>query len=112
VSNKTRCSYRLAPPDVLIFSFGALLILIVLGISLFLPNPTEFQGLVLRVMLALAAAAIAAGIPGFINVQIGPRIRVGGALAVFLLVYAFNPPALLHSTIGIHGERPPESQSP
>lgn len=112
MSYKTIDSLGLTSPDLLIFGFGVFLILVVLRIAFRLPRPTEFQGLVLRVMLALAAAAIAAGIPGFINVQIGPGIRAGGALAVFLLVYAFNPPALLNSTIGTHREEPPETQTP
>lgn len=102
-------SVGIISPDLLISGLGVFLILVVLRMAFRLPQPTEFQGLVLRVMLALSAAAIATGIPGFISVQIGAGIRAGGALAVFLLVYAFNPPALLHTT---KRERPPESKSP
>jgi hypothetical protein len=95
VSHKTIDSFRLISRD----------LFVLLRIAFRLPRPTEFQVLVLRVTLALAAAAIAAGIPGFINVEIGAGIRAGGALAVFLLVYAFNPPVLIRSTKSIHGER-------
>ena len=58
-----------------------------------------------RVVLALAAAGIAAIIPGLIVVNVSKVIRTGGAIAVFVLVYWFNPPKLVMSdnpSVSIH----------
>lgn len=92
----------------LAFLFGASLVVALLGIAFRTPNPTAFQFFVFRVVLALAAAGVAAIIPGLINVDlsgiIGPRpnnanlsgfIRAGGAIAVFVLIYLLNPASLV-----------------
>lgn len=59
----------------------------------------ERQFWLLRVVAAVAAAGVAAVIPGFItvNMKAGTRfaIRAGGALAVFLIIYRINPPDLI-----------------
>ena len=89
------------PSNIVVSILGVMLVGVVLRISFAITQPNGLQCFILRVVLSLASAAIAAGIPGFINVEIGPGIRAGGALAVFLLVYAFNPPALLKNTSGI-----------
>jgi hypothetical protein len=81
--------------NVVVFSFGVLLMSVVLAISFSVSRPNRFQYFILRVVLSLAAAAIAAGIPGFLNLQIGGVLRAGGALGIFVLVYAFNPPSMI-----------------
>jgi hypothetical protein len=58
---------------------------------LLLPCPTVTQQRVLQILIALAAGAFAANLPGFLNVQIGKAIRAGGALAAFVLVLLWNP---------------------
>src|SRR5271169_790396 len=82
-----------------IFVFGVVFGAILLVIAFFVPSPTEFQVFVFRVVLALVAAAIAALVPGFLNVQnriqspvYRSTIRAGGAVAVFVIVYLWNPP--------------------
>src|SRR5689334_8771537 len=89
------------------FGFGLVFIIALLIIAWKLPDPTTFQYNVIRTILPLAAAGIAAMIPGFINVEISSAtnllIRAGGALAVFVLVYFFNPAQLAdprHSSTG------------
>jgi hypothetical protein len=61
-----------------------------------------YQFWLFRVVAAVAAAGVAATIPGFINVNmnIGTRfaIRAGGALAVFLIIYQLNPPDLVRAS--------------
>jgi hypothetical protein len=69
-----------------------------LVIAIFIPHPTAFQIFVFRIVLALAAAAFGATIPGFftINLPLPAKglIHAGGAIALFLLIYWFNPPQL------------------
>jgi hypothetical protein len=79
------------------FAFGVIFLLIILAIAIAFPNPTHFQYTVFRIVLALAASGVAAMIPGFINVSVGPTIRAGGAIAVFVIVYFFSPAQLVSS---------------
>jgi hypothetical protein len=75
--------------------FGVIFVGAFLIIAARFPNPTTFQQTIFRVILALSAAGVAAMIPGFISVEIGAvqglALRAGGAIAVFTLVYFFNP---------------------
>src|SRR5262245_61177959 len=75
--------------------FGTIFVVAILAIAILFPKPTTFQVFVFRVVLALAAAGVAAMIPGFLNVQLGTSIRAGGAIAVFIVVYFLNPTALV-----------------
>ncbi|GAB5400500.1 MAG: hypothetical protein Aureis2KO_20850 [Aureisphaera sp.] len=51
----------------------------------------------IRVIIALAAASISIALPGFVQLKTSeqsgtaPLISAGGALAVFVIVYLFNP---------------------
>ena len=82
------------------FAFGVMFVIVMLVIVIWIPRPTETQWFVFRVVLALAAGGVGALIPGLINVQAGPYVRAGGALALFVLVYWFNPPKLVVSQPG------------
>src|SRR5262245_15907864 len=84
------------------FGFGVVFIVATLALAIAFPNPTLFQFTVFRIVLALAAAGVAAMIPGFIELQVSEWIRAGGALAVFVLVYFYNPASL----VAHKGERP------
>ena len=77
------------------FGFGAALIVVFLGIAILCPNPTPFQYTVFRIILALAAAGVAAMIPGFITAEVATYVRAGGAMAVFAVVYFFSPAELV-----------------
>jgi hypothetical protein len=79
----------------LAFVFGASFAIILLVIAFFDRRPTEMAVLIYRVVLALVAAGIGAVIPGVIDVTIAPVIRAGGAIALFVVVYWFNPPNLV-----------------
>lgn len=81
------------------FAFGVIFVAVLLGVAFAAPNPTDFQLFVFRIVLALAAAGVAAVIPGFLHIESKTAlyaVRAGGALGVFLLVFLVNPPALLH----------------
>ena len=79
------------------FAFGIMFIGVLLSITFLIPSPTDTQWFVFRVVLALAAAGIAAIIPGLIVVNVSKVVRAGGAIALFVLVYWFNPPKLVVS---------------
>ena len=84
--------------QILVFLFGVVFVVALLILAIVFPNPTPFQYNVFRVVLALAAAGVAALIPGFLQVSISDWLRAGGALAVFTVVYFFNPAALVIPT--------------
>jgi uncharacterized membrane protein YedE/YeeE len=77
------------------FAFGVMFVILMLGIAVFVPHPTPFQYGVFRSVLALAAAGVAAFIPGFISVALKSWLRAGGAIAVFVIVYFFSPANLV-----------------
>lgn len=77
------------------YVFGIVFVVLILVIAVFIPNPTSFQYTVFRIVLALAAAGVAAMIPGFISVEVGNAVRAGGAIAVFVIVFFFSPAKLV-----------------
>jgi hypothetical protein len=78
----------------LAFFFGVVFVVVLIMLAIFFPNPSPFQYMVFRVVLALAAAGVAAMIPGFLEVKFGKWLRATGAIAVFAVVYWLNPAAL------------------
>jgi hypothetical protein len=87
---------RTIPLNLIVVSiFGVVFIVVLLILSIVFPTPTIFMYTVFRIVLALAAAGVAAIIPGFIKVNIKSFIVAGGALAVFAIVYFFNPAQLI-----------------
>lgn len=83
---------------VVAFIFGFVFIVALLTLAIAFPKPTPFQYNVFRIVLSLASAGVAATIPGFINIElestVGLIVRAGGALAVFVVVFFFNPARL------------------
>ncbi|HCG7109428.1 TPA: hypothetical protein NJ338_004995 [Vibrio parahaemolyticus] len=79
------------------FSFGVVFVSILLTLAIFFSTPTSFQYLVFKTVLSLAAAGIAAMVPGFLQVTLATWLRAGGALAVFVVVYFYNPAQLFVS---------------
>lgn len=79
---------------------GLVFLITLLVIAVLVRSPTPFQVYVFRVVLSLAGGSFGVLIPGFIETRVPlPRngmIRAGGGLAVFLLLYWFNPPALIN----------------
>ena len=79
----------------LAFLFGIIFIILMLILAIAIHTPSNFQYFVFRVALSLAAAGIAAMIPGFITMDfnIGSRIAISavGAFVIFIIVYALEP---------------------
>jgi hypothetical protein len=76
---------------ILSYCFGVSFVIAMLVISFVQPNPSSFQYTIFRTVLALAGAGTVAVFPGFIEVKFGNWLRAGGALAVFVILYFFNP---------------------
>jgi hypothetical protein len=85
------------------FTFGIIFIVAMIIMSIVFPHPTAFQYTVFRIILALATAGIASMIPGFLELAVPGWLRAGGALAVFIVVYFYNPASLL---------APPQEEQP
>jgi predicted membrane channel-forming protein YqfA (hemolysin III family) len=88
----------LTPQVILIFIFGVIFVVTLIVLSIAIPEPSQFQYTTFRIVLALAAAGVAAIIPGFLSLKLESGtlllIRAGGALAVFVIVYFVNPAKL------------------
>jgi hypothetical protein len=77
-----------------LFIIGVIFILFVLVLAFFDPNPTGLRYVIYRILLSFGAAAIVAVLPGSIGIQLPTGVTAGGALAVFVLVYFFDPVGL------------------
>lgn len=85
----------MSPELISIFAFGLVFVATLMAIAIRFPEPTPFQYTVFRIVLALAAAGIAALIPGLLQVAIGEWLKGGGALAIFAIVYFYSPAAMV-----------------
>ncbi|WP_119270305.1 hypothetical protein [Taklimakanibacter deserti] len=80
---------------ILAFIFGVIFVAVLLAVNILIPNPTPTQYETFRIILALAAGGVGAMIPGILNLKMSTGsnflLRAGGALAVFVIVYFFQP---------------------
>jgi hypothetical protein len=74
---------------------GIAFLLIAIGLTFIFPEATPFQQRIIRATFALAGGGFAAEIPGFLDIQLTVRqkmsIQAGGALAVFVILFFFEP---------------------
>lgn len=79
---------------------GVVFAFLILLSAIFIPSPTPTQFFIFRGVFSVSLAAIAAIIPGLLNVESRFQkfsIRATGAIAVFVIVWLLNPPALVGS---------------
>ncbi|MCH1783507.1 hypothetical protein [Psychrobacter glaciei] len=75
--------------------------IVVIGVSWFAietPEPSTSQFFIMRALFALSLAAIGGLIPGFLSIKTNSKyiiIRATGAIAIFVIVWLINPPALI-----------------
>lgn len=79
------------------FVFGIVFIGVLLGVAIYIRQPSSFQIFVFRTVLALAAAGVSSLIPGLLDIKLGGWLQAGGAMAVFVMVFQVNPPALVNA---------------
>jgi len=70
---------------------GITFLVLMLVIAIFIPKPTKFQYNVFKTIIAISVAGFAVAIPGLLEVKIGNIVKAGSAIAVFILVYFYNP---------------------
>lgn len=76
----------------------AVTLLIALGLLvIYVPCPTDFIYIYFRIVIALAAGALAAVIPGFLRIKYQGYVSAGGGLGVFVFVFVYTP-QLIDST--------------
>lgn len=91
---------------------GIVFLSTLLVIAVLVKTPTAFQEFVFRTVLAIAAGAFATVMSGFLHVEGKWRqisVRAGAGLAVFVLIYAVNPPKLIHRYALQDGFVPPST---
>lgn len=77
---------------------GVLFLLVLFVLAVMIPNPTNWQAFIFRGGFAISLSAIAAIVPGLLTVESRIQkmsIRATGAIAVFVIVWLVNPPALI-----------------
>jgi hypothetical protein len=84
-----------SPVEVSLWGFGVFIMLISIVLAIRIPQPTDFQIFIFRGAFAMAVGAIGMALSGFISLGIGNGTRATGGVALFLLVYAFNPARLI-----------------
>jgi putative transposon-encoded protein len=101
---KTTSQKKLKPG--LVFILCAILFVLCLGISFFIPNPTNFQYIFSRIGIVVGAAGFAGFFPGSITLLYN-GFRATGAFAAILLFYFWNPAELFEKnfslTVYVHG---------
>lgn len=73
------------------FVFGAIFIITILVFAAVVKNPSPTEVWTYRIILALAAAGVAAILPGFIDIKYKGFVQAGGAIGVFVLVLLAFP---------------------
>ncbi|WP_125782554.1 hypothetical protein [Pseudoalteromonas rubra] len=79
---------------------GIFFAVVILVAAFLIPTPTSTQFFIFRGVFAISLAAIASIIPGLLNVEARFQkgsVRATGAIAVFIVVWLINPPALIGS---------------
>lgn len=84
-----------AQERIAVFIFGVTFVVALLILAIAFREPTDFQYEVFKVVLALAAAGVAAMLPGFIDVNLPKWAKAGGSFAVFVLVMYRSPAELV-----------------
>jgi len=72
---------------IVLFAFAVCAFAILILLAKFDPNPSQTNWYIYLTLLALAAAGVAALLPGAINFEVSGSLKAGGALAVFALIF-------------------------
>jgi hypothetical protein len=100
--------------NIVLFAFGAFLLVMVIVIVVLERDFTRSQQHTFQIVLALASALIATAIPGFLEIKsevVGLALRAGGAIAVFVLVYRLSPATIYPPSPPIPKPKPEPTRS-
>jgi hypothetical protein len=73
------------------FAFGFVFVVTILVFTAVVKNPSPTEIWTYRIILALAAAGVAAILPGFIDIKYKGFVQAGGAIGVFVLILVAFP---------------------
>lgn len=85
--------------EILAIAISLLLLLIIIYFTIKIPHPTTFQIFIFRGVFALSLALLTFLIPGLLNVESKfnqVKIKATGAIAVLIIIWFVNPPALIN----------------
>lgn len=74
---------------------GCVLVIASFICAMIIDDPSQFKIFIIRSTFAVGCAALASFIPGWVKVNINGFVKAGGAIAIILIFYFFNPPAML-----------------
>lgn len=77
---------------------GLLLLIAIIILVYFTPVPSMFQSGIIWIVIAIAASACAAAIPGFFEFKYKGIVRATGALGVLALIYFVRPVGMIDLT--------------
>lgn len=75
----------------LAFMFGTTFLLIMIVFAVLVKNPSPIEFTAFMVTISLSAAGIGAAIPGLLEVRFKRILRAGGAIALFVIVWFYQP---------------------
>lgn len=85
----------------------------ILVLAIFFPNPTKFQYIVFRLVITIAISGLAAtSLNGVIEVKFGKWLTATGTFAIFVIVFFYNPAALVVEEIPEVRKTPPSVVAP
>lgn len=68
----------------------------IIVLAIFFPNPTKFQYVIFRLVITIAISGLAAtSLNGVIEVKFGKWLTATGTFAIFVIVFFYNPAALV-----------------
>jgi hypothetical protein len=77
---------------------GAIFTIVPLILTVMVQDLNQSSYQIIKIVLALGCAGVAAGIPGVLEADLHNGIKAGGAIAVFVIIYFFSPAALTKSS--------------
>lgn len=82
-------------------TIGMICLIVVVSLAVNIPEPSKWQQFIFRGFFALALAAVAVIIPGFLKIDMRSKgvgqyfkLIAGGAIAIFLIIWLVNPPSI------------------
>ncbi|MFZ2898076.1 MAG: carboxypeptidase-like regulatory domain-containing protein [Saprospiraceae bacterium] len=98
--------------NLVLLVIGIFIIALLITFSIKYPDWAHENAVLSRTLLALAAAGVAALLPGFLHINVREYLKAGGALAMFALVYLINPAGertAFDLVVNLHDKSGPQS---
>lgn len=84
-------------PSLLAVLAGPGIVLLIIGLFVYFPCPSNAQYAVFRIALSLAVASSIFLLPAILQLEMETSLKSGGALTIFAFTYIFNPASLANA---------------